>query len=64
MTEVLVASDIANGTLHIVLRDTVPRGYYLVTRPGVQRRPLKAFCRWLKTEARAASGPNVASAGV
>jgi LysR family glycine cleavage system transcriptional activator len=61
VTEVLVATDIASGALQVVLRDQTDRGYYLVTRPGVQRPPLRAFCRWLKSEANAAPGLNVAA---
>lgn len=60
VTEVLVASDIASGNLRVVLRDQVDRGYYLVTRQGVHRPPLRAFCRWLRSEANA-PGPNVAA---
>ncbi len=64
VTEVLVAGDIASGRLRVVLRDETERAYYLVTRPGVQRPPLRAFCRWLKAEAAAAPGLNVAALGV
>jgi LysR family glycine cleavage system transcriptional activator len=60
VTEVLVANDIASGNLRVVLRDPIERGYYLVTRQGVQRPPLRAFCRWLRSEA-AAPGLNVAA---
>lgn len=61
VTEVLVAGDIASGRLQVVLRDRTERAYYLVTRPGVQRPPLRAFCRWLKAEAAGAPGLNVAA---
>lgn len=64
VTEVLVAADIASGILRVVLRDQTDRGYYLVTRSGVQRPPLRAFCRWLKTEAARAPGLNAAALGV
>lgn len=64
VTEVLVATDIAQGNLRVVLRDPVDRGYYLVTRPGVQRPPLRAFCWWLRAEAAAAPGLNAAGLGV
>lgn len=61
VTEGLVAEDLANGRLRVVLRDDTPRGYYLLTRPGVQRPPLKAFCRWVRREAAVAPGLNVAA---
>lgn len=64
VTEVLVAADIAGGNLRVVLRDQTDRGYYLATRPGVQRPPLRAFCRWLKSEAARSPGLNAASLGV
>lgn len=63
VTEVLVAGDIACGRLQVVLRDQTARAYYLVTRPGIQRPPLRAFCRWLKAEA-AAHGQTVAGLDV
>ncbi len=61
VTEGLVADDLASGRLQVVLRDDTPRGYYLLTRPGVQRPPLRAFCRWLRREAAVAPGLNVAA---
>lgn len=61
VTEGLVAEDLASGRLRVVLRDNTPRGYYLLTRPGVQRPPLRAFCRWLRREAAVAPGLNVAA---
>ncbi|SUZ33101.1 Glycine cleavage system transcriptional activator [Roseibaca ekhonensis] len=64
VTEVLVSADIASGNLQVVLRDQTDMAYYLATRPGVQRPPLRAFCRWIKTEAARAPGLNVAALGV
>jgi len=64
VTEVLVAADIASGNLRVVLRDQTDRGYYLVTRPGVQRPALRAFCRWLTAEAKREPGLNAAALGV
>ncbi len=47
-----VEEDIAAGTLRVLYEDPRPNsGYYIVTRPGVMRPPLKAFARWLKTQA-------------
>ncbi len=41
-----VTADIACGLLQEMYRDPAPTGYYLLTRPGVQRPPLRAFLRW------------------
>ncbi len=54
VTEGLVADDLQLGRLQVVLRDNTPRGYYLLTRPGIQRPPLRAFVRWVQREAAAA----------
>lgn len=51
-SEGLVTDDLEQGRLQVVLRDTTPRGYYLLTRPGIQRPPLRAFVRWVQREAR------------
>ncbi len=61
VTEALAATEIAEGRLEIVLRDDVMRGYYLVTRHGVQRPPLRAFVRWITREASREAGLNVAA---
>ncbi len=61
VTEALAAPDIESGRLQIVLRDDTARGYYLVTRQGVQRPPLRAFVLWITREAAARSGLNVAA---
>lgn len=49
--EVSVTSDIAAGRLRVLFRDDQRDGYWIVTRPGVQRPALKALIRWLKAEA-------------
>lgn len=51
VTEAMAAQDIAAGRLQVVLREAEMRGYYLLTRPGLQRPPLRAFTRWITREA-------------
>lgn len=47
-------SDIAAGHLRVLFEETRPgSGYYIVTRPGVMRPPVKAFVSWLRRHARA-----------
>jgi LysR family glycine cleavage system transcriptional activator len=44
-----VEADIQSGRLVLLAEeDRKGAGYHIVTRPGVQRPPLKAFVRWLK----------------
>lgn len=50
-TRIAVAEDLAAGRLIAVFEDRLDAGYHLVTRPGVQRAPLKAFLRWIRREA-------------
>lgn len=46
-------ADIRAGRLCVLHEDVTPgTGYYLVTRPGVQRPPLKAFMRWVRKAAK------------
>jgi LysR family glycine cleavage system transcriptional activator len=49
----LVERDIAEGRLVVLFEeeDRADLGYFLVTRPGVMRPPLKAFVAWLKRHA-------------
>ncbi len=49
---IFVAQDVEAGRLRILFEDTRKTGYFLVTRPGVLRPPLKAFTTWLRREAR------------
>ena len=49
---VFVEQDVEAGRLRVLFEDTQKKGYFLVTRPGVLRPPLKAFTTWLKREAR------------
>lgn len=44
-----VEQDVEDGRLVVLFEDLRPGvGYFIVTRPGVQRPPLKAFVAWLK----------------
>jgi LysR family glycine cleavage system transcriptional activator len=53
---VLVEREIADGRLVVLFEDSPPGlGYYIVTRPGVQRPPLRAFVSWLRRHARQAA---------
>ncbi|MEP1961778.1 LysR family transcriptional regulator [Tateyamaria sp.] len=46
-------ADIRAGRLCVLHEDASPgTGYHLVTRPGVQRPPLKAFLRWIRKAAK------------
>lgn len=49
-----VEADIQSCRLCILHEDAQPGiGYHLVTRPGIQRPPLKAFLRWIRKAAQA-----------
>ena len=49
----LIEREIAAGRLSVLFEDALPgHGYYIVTRPGVMRPPLKAFVSWLRRHAR------------
>lgn len=49
-----VEPDIQSNRLCVLHEDATPGvGYHLVTRPGVQRPPLKAFISWIRKAARA-----------
>lgn len=45
-----IEPDIASGSLQVLFEDTVRpgTGYYMLTRPGVMRPPLKKFMTWLR----------------
>lgn len=50
---VLIEREIEAGRLKVLFEDRIPGlGYYIVTRPGVRRPPLKAFVAWLRRHAR------------
>jgi len=48
--KVFLEPDIEAGSLKVLFEDrhSPKTGYYIVTRPGVQRPPLKAFVSWLR----------------
>ncbi len=49
-----VAREIEDGRLRVLFEDVLPgQGYYVVTRPGVMRPPLRAFVSWLRRHAEA-----------
>jgi LysR family transcriptional regulator, glycine cleavage system transcriptional activator len=51
-TRVNVERDLAAGRVVVLHEEAEPfRGYYIVTRAGVQRPPLKAFIAWLRRQA-------------
>jgi LysR family glycine cleavage system transcriptional activator len=53
-----VERDVAEGRLVVLFEDMRPdAGYYIVTRPGVMRPPLKAFVGWLRRHAPARHTP-------
>lgn len=57
-TTVVVEPELASGRLRVLFED--PRddlGYFIVTRPGVMRPPLKAFVAWLRRHARPRAAP-------
>lgn len=52
-----VAREIEDGRLRVLFEDILPgQGYYVVTRPGVMRSPLKAFVSWLRRHAEPGPG--------
>ncbi|MEQ5871128.1 LysR family transcriptional regulator [Sagittula sp. NFXS13] len=51
LARVFAEPDIAAGRLRVLFEDTRSKGYWIVTRPGVARPPLKAFLTWLRREA-------------
>ncbi|WP_435257573.1 LysR family transcriptional regulator [Thioclava sp. FR2] len=46
VARVFVEADIAAGRLQVLFEDTSRKGYFLVTKPGVQRPAVKRFCGW------------------
>lgn len=46
-----VDAEIRSGQLVELFTERYPKGYYLATRPGVLRPPLRAFVRWIKQQA-------------
>ncbi|MEM8730880.1 MAG: LysR family transcriptional regulator [Pseudomonadota bacterium] len=52
-TRIAVSEDVAAGRLCLLFEEDIHKGYYLATRPGVQRDKLRAFVQWIRAEARA-----------
>ncbi|WP_428927688.1 LysR family transcriptional regulator [Marinibacterium sp. SX1] len=48
---IAVAEDVQAGRLRLLFEEDTHKGYYMVTRPGVQRQVLRAFVRWIRSEA-------------
>ncbi len=52
-TSVVIERELASGRLQVLFEDPgSDLGYFIVTRPGVMRPPLKAFVQWLRRHAR------------
>ncbi len=51
IAQAFVAADLAAGRLRLLFEDADREGYFLVTRPGPQRKALKAFCAWVLRQA-------------
>ncbi|MFO1142906.1 MAG: LysR family transcriptional regulator [Amaricoccus sp.] len=52
-TTVVVERELASGALRVLFEDPEPDlGYFIVTRQGVLRPPLKSFVNWLRRHAR------------
>jgi len=51
MSKIFVQSEIEAGTLRVLFEDirSEGSGYHIVSRPGIQREPAKAFIRWLRS---------------
>lgn len=45
-----VEADLASGRLRLLHEDNEREGYYLVTRPGVQRPSARAFAAWIRRQ--------------
>jgi LysR family glycine cleavage system transcriptional activator len=45
-----VEADLASGRLRLLYEDNAREGYYLVTRPGVQRPAARAFAAWIRRQ--------------
>ncbi|EAQ03646.1 Transcriptional Regulator, LysR family protein [Pseudooceanicola batsensis HTCC2597] len=59
-----VEQDLASGRLRLLFEDRRKKGYFLVTRPGVQRSGARALYRWLRSEGRAYAEQRETSGGL
>lgn len=55
-TRIAAQADLDAGRLIALFEEDSDNGYYLVTRPGPQRPPLRKFTAWLKREAETVTG--------
>jgi LysR family glycine cleavage system transcriptional activator len=60
LAQAFVEEDIAAGRLRLLYQDDHDKGYYIVTRPGVQRDAVRTLLRWLRRQ-RAASDTGLES---
>lgn len=49
LSGISIADDVAAGRLRILFEDKGETGYFIVTRPGLQRPQAKMLIRWLRT---------------
>lgn len=47
---IAVQDDVASGRLRMLFEEDQEKGYFLVTRPGVQRPAVRHFIRWIRRE--------------
>ncbi len=45
-----IADDVAAGRLRLLFEDELDKGYYIVSRPGIQRKAVRDFLRWLRRQ--------------
>ncbi|WP_323766784.1 LysR family transcriptional regulator [Marinovum sp.] len=50
---IFIEEDVAAGRLRVLFEDVRKKGYFIVTRPGVQRPPLRRFVTWLRQQGKA-----------
>ncbi|MEP4199121.1 MAG: LysR substrate-binding domain-containing protein [Aliishimia sp.] len=55
-SRVAAEADLVAGRLQVVFEESLEKGYYTVTRPGVHRAPLKRFLQWLRRGAATSQG--------
>lgn len=61
-SRVVVERELASGRIVALFEDVEPNlGYFIVTRPGVMRRPLRTFVSWLRRHTTAAAPTSVSN---